>query len=409
MSGTTRGQVPPGETPSPPGPRKYVATHRWITFRADLSHVGIELWLLLGEAMSKIAHIAGVPLLPETADRLHHLYLAKGALATTAIEGNTLTEEQVLQHLEGKLKLPASQQYLTKEIDNILAASNTIAQDVIRGADGSLSADRIRAFNRLVLDGLQLDDDVVPGEFRQHSVVVANYRGVPAEDCEFLVSEMSKWLNHPSLGGGTKTMPPIGYAILRAVLAHLYLAWIHPFGDGNGRTARLLELQILLAAGVPMPAAHLLSNHYNHTRSEYYRVLARTSSSGGDVIPFVLYAVRGFVDGLRAQLDVIREQQWEVAWENYVHRAFKDNKGPTAERRRWLALDLTKSGGPVPRSAIRDLTPRLARAYASKTEKTLTRDLNALHRMRLVLREKDGYRANRTLIIAFLPAKVREG
>ncbi len=33
----------------------------------------------------------------------------------------------------------------------------------------------------------------------------------------------------------------VAAAILRAVLAHLYIAWIHPFGDGNGRTARLAK------------------------------------------------------------------------------------------------------------------------------------------------------------------------
>ena len=51
--------------------------------------------------------------------------------------------------------------------------------------------------------------------------------------------------------------------IIKAIVAHLYIAWIHPFGDGNGRTARLLELQILLNSNIPTPAAHLLSNHYN--------------------------------------------------------------------------------------------------------------------------------------------------
>jgi Fic family protein len=60
-------------------------------------------------------------------------------------------------------------------------------------------------------------------------------------------------------------------ALMKAILTHLYIAWIHPFGDGNGRTARLAELQILLAAGMPMPASHLLSNHYNTTRTDLYR------------------------------------------------------------------------------------------------------------------------------------------
>ena len=44
--------------------------------------------------------------------------------------------------------------------------------------------------------------------------------------------------------------------LVRAMMAHLYLAWIHTFGDGNGRTARLLEFLILARSGkVPLPAA----------------------------------------------------------------------------------------------------------------------------------------------------------
>ena len=56
----------------------------------------------VGEAVSKIEHIAGVPLEPESARALHEVYLAKGALATTAIEGNTLSEEEVREHLKGR-------------------------------------------------------------------------------------------------------------------------------------------------------------------------------------------------------------------------------------------------------------------------------------------------------------------
>ncbi|MBW2661693.1 MAG: Fic family protein, partial [Deltaproteobacteria bacterium] len=37
---------------------------------------------------------------------------------------------------------------------------------------------------------------------------------------------------------------------------------MHPFGDGNGRTARLLEFEALLSSGVPAPSSQLLSNHY---------------------------------------------------------------------------------------------------------------------------------------------------
>ena len=57
------------------------------------------------------------------------------------------------------------------------------------------------------------------------------------------------------------------YAILKAIFAHLYLVWIHPFGDGNGRTARLLEFHILTAASLPYPVTHLLSNYSQYPHS----------------------------------------------------------------------------------------------------------------------------------------------
>jgi Fic family protein len=364
------------------------------------------LWLLLGEAASKCEHVAGVPLRPSTAQALHQLYLAKGALATTAIEGNTLTEKEVLARLQGKLKLPHSKEYLGQEVDNIVAACNRIGER-LRTGDVALTAERVCDFNRQVLEKLTLDENVVPGEVRKHSVLVGNvYRGAPAEDCEFLLGRLCEWLAGDDFAApeGMETV----YAIIKAVAAHLYLAWIHPFGDGNGRTARLVEFQILLSAGVPTPAAHLLSNHYNQTRAEYYRQLDRASKSGGDLGPFIEYAARGFVDGLREQLQKIRDQQWDVAWRSYVHEKFRDQSGANAKRQRDLVLELSAAAEPVAVGKLNELTPRLAKAYAGISAKTLQRDLAAVEELGLVERDARGVRAKRELILAFLPWRRRE-
>ena len=77
--------------------RTFERTHPWISFRCDLGKAGAELWLSLGEAASKCEHISRVPLRPATAEMLQQLYLAKGAAATTAIEGNSLSEAEVLK------------------------------------------------------------------------------------------------------------------------------------------------------------------------------------------------------------------------------------------------------------------------------------------------------------------------
>lgn len=362
------------------------------------------LWMALAECQSKCEHIAGVPLQPENAEKLHLLFLAKGALATTAIEGNTLSEAEVLQHLQGKLQLPPSREYLAQEIDNIVAGCNSIVDEIQSRRPLTLTADRIRHLNRYVLEKLPLDEGVMPGEIRRHEVTVARYRGAPAEDCEFLLGRLCEWLAGEEFALQREDLS-IASAILKAVFAHLYLAWIHPFADGNGRTARLVEFQILIASGVPAPAAHLLSNHYNQTRTEYYRQLDHASKSGGAVIPFIDYAVRGLLDGLRAQLKVIREQQWEVAWENHVHDCFRQLSGPNHERRKHLVLDLSKHAGPIPFNKLPEISARLATEYANRTKRTLARDVNALLKMGLLRRDSNGVAAAKEVILAFLPIR----
>ncbi|MDA2914542.1 Fic family protein, partial [Acidobacteriia bacterium AH_259_A11_L15] len=79
--------------------RTYERTHPWLTFNANLTQAPPRLWIMLGECQSKCIGISRVPLRPATAWYLFQVYLAKGALATTAIEGNTLSEKEVLQHL----------------------------------------------------------------------------------------------------------------------------------------------------------------------------------------------------------------------------------------------------------------------------------------------------------------------
>lgn len=339
---------------------------------------------------------------PRTADALHVLYLARGALATTAIEGNTLSAEEVHKLLRGQLDLPPSKGYLAREVDNIIDACNNILSDIGRGATPPLSPQRVKDLNTRVLKGLDVGPEVELGRVRSHSVGVARYPGAPPQDCEYLLDQLAEWINGPDFDRADD-LGQLGAPILKAIVAHLYLAWIHPFGDGNGRTARLVEFQILVGSGVPSPAAHLLSNHYNETRSEYYRQLDRSSRTPNGAIDFLMYALQGFVDGLNGQVKTIRSHQWDVAWENYVHGVFRDRNKPADIRRRHLVLDLSEHDGPIRRQQLRLLTPRLAEAYATKTDKTLSRDLNALQEMDLVRRGTDGVVANKEKILAFLP------
>lgn len=380
--------------------RTYEQTHPWLKFISDFSASGPGLWIMLGECQSKCEHIARVPLRPDVSEMLFKVYLAKGALASTAIEGNTLTEQQVLQHLEGQLSLPPSQQYLQKEVDNIVKACNETLDLISQGRIPELNSERIKKINAQVLDGLPLPDYAMPGKTRTYPVTVGSYRGAPEADCDYLLNNLCDWLNGDQFKA--REGLEIATAILKSIVAHLYMAWIHPFGDGNGRSARLIEFEILISSGVPAPAAHLLSNHYNQTRAEYYRQLERASSSGGDINAFVSYAIQGFLDGLRTQLDLIWDQLWDITWRNYVHELLGREAGRTSTRRRHLALDLSRQNKAVQLSELVNVSPRITKAYSNKTQKTISRDVRELVDRGIIEKTPTGYRAKKEIIRAFL-------
>ncbi len=376
--------------------RKYLESHPWLTFELNLKEAEHNFWMLLGEAASKCEHIAGVPLLPEVANELHMVYLVKGVMATTAIEGNTLTEAQVLQQLEGKLVLPQSQEYLAQEVQNIIDALIAVFPAAIAGIDVNL--DLIKRMNATVLKDLPHDEDVDPGKVREHSVTVGHYRGAPPEDCEYLLSRLCEVLNDSTKG----SISPIALGILKAIFAHLYLAWIHPFGDGNGRTSRLLEYYILLSAGVSTPSAHLLSNHYNQTRKEYYRQLDQASRSGGNILPFLNYALSGFVEGLKSQIGRIKQQQLEVTWQYYIYEVYKHRVGDVEKRRRDLLIEISKEPQPILIHNLRR-NAGIANAYGKSTDRVLARDIQILKDERFLEVKGGKVRARKELIESFLP------
>ncbi|MCQ3803055.1 MAG: Fic family protein [bacterium] len=383
--------------------RSYLKSHPWLTFEAtDINSLDPRVWMLLGEARSKCEHLAGTPLQPDVARRFYEVALIKGAQATTAIEGNTLTEEQVAGILRGTFKAPPSRAYQEREVKNVLGALTAIANEIVEGDFPTITSELIFEFNQQVLEGTEYETHVVPGQIRDYSVGVPAYQGVPAEDCSYLLHRLAEWLESDVFRSGD-TEIRFALAVACAVYAHLYLAWLHPFGDGNGRTARLLEFLILARCGMmPLPTAHLLSNHYNLTRDQYYREMAkagRNSDTGG----FLGYAIQGLVDGVREQLDQVQRQHVDVTWVNFVYETMnRFPSSPARDRQRSLVLAMP-TGVDIPKKEVPELSPRLAALYATKGPRTLSRDLNRLRSVKLVTKRPKGWRANIRIIRAFLP------
>jgi hypothetical protein len=111
------------------------------------------------------------------------------------------------------------------------------------------------------------------------------------------------------------------------------------------------------------------------------------------------------VDKTRDTKSVVWDQQRDATWQNHVHDIFKGKDGASGTRQRRLALDLGMAEDWVEIQSIDELTPRLAKAYAGKSQKTLQRDLNDLQKLNLIQRRPGKVKANREIIHAFRPLR----
>jgi len=358
---------------------------------------------LLGQCYAYIKSILNIPISPEYYRQLLSVSLNKGALASTAIEGNTLTEEELILIQKGK-ELAPSRRYQQQEVENILSAFNVILGELVgEKSPAIISPELVRRFNEMVGRNIGEAFGGIPGRFREQNVVVGAYRPPSFEMVKGLVQKLCDWLIRHFHYMHNQNF---NEAVIEAIVAHVYIAWIHPFLDGNGRTARLLEFYILMRAGVPSIASHILSNHYNNTRTEYYRQLQYTTETG-NLNKFIEYALEGFRDGLESIIAVIHKDQTKSTWNNYandvIEKMQNEGKNKNILRRiRQLAYNI-----PADRfyslEEIMILNTKIAEEYRGFNQRTLLRDLNLLVEKELFKADKNKFRANYELLHTFLP------
>ncbi len=400
-----------------------MTSHPFIKFPPDLGEFPAHVWLLLGEIQARIDQIKRIPIPRENSDSLRLVYLTKGVHSTTAIEGNSFSEDEVAKIIEGKLQAQPSREYQQQQIDNMLHAFNAVADTRLRGSNSPFTMDLLNSYHKIVLHNLEesLASEVVIGALRRHRVMAGRYLAAPPEECARLIKLYCDWLNQD-------TQATAGYEIasqiIKALVAHVYFAWIHPYGDGNGRMTRLIEFMILLRAGVPDVAAHLLSNFYNKTRDQYYMRLQASHGEYRDgsypensnLQGFIRYALQGFKDELDEQFSTIHSMQVRIIWHDYIHvefrKRFSEKLSAARQRQKRLILDLTdhKFDEPVTKEQIRDVSPALYYAYAERNKRMIQRDLNALLDMELLLHDGTGYKQNSDILLGFFAnARVEPG
>ena len=200
------------------------------------------------------------PLSKNLVEKLREQFSVEMTYNSTAIEGNTMTLQETFLVLKEGFTIKGKTFNEHLEIKNHSEALKYLYEVVNSKKRISLSNKLIRDMHTLVV---RTEDAAEPGSYRSTEVRISGSQHVPTPGYQ-VVSEMKnfvdKYTNSPD-----KELHPIEYA----ALFHHDLVSIHPFIDGNGRTARLLMNLSLMQEGYPLVA--LLKTD----RKKYYSLLEK--------------------------------------------------------------------------------------------------------------------------------------
>ncbi|MGN6369860.1 MAG: Fic family protein [Phycisphaerae bacterium] len=248
---------------------------------------------------------------------------------STQIEGNRLTQAQVREVVEGEgVHLPGRERD-ELEVRHYYAALAEVERLAKR--KGKLREEDVRRIHGLVMHGR-----LAATAYRDGQNVIRDsvsrrivYMPPEAKDVPRLVGDLVGWMNREMERG---ELP----APLIAALAHYQFATIHPYYDGNGRTARLLATLILHRSGYGLKGIYSLDEYYAKNLAGYYAALTVGPSHNyymgreeADVTGFVGY----FCQGMAEAFGAVRRQAMRAAERGGRDRAREMGELDLRERR----------------------------------------------------------------------------
>jgi Fic family protein len=252
---------------------------------------------------------------------LRRLARASSVGSSTSIEGFSVPEEEVAALVSGEATP------LADEEDRMAVACYARAMDHV----GVMADDPgFRWDERVILD-LHFDAcwfqrDMTPGRWRTGPIGVTGggsliYQAPPAEQVAGLMADVVGWLEEGDL------QAPV---VVRAAMAHLHVVSIHPFRDGNGRIARIVQSLVLAREGLLSPEFASIEDHLARHTAEYYRVLREVQ--GGHYQParsaaaWIRFCIDAHLAQARQRLDQIARAaaRWGLLEEIVGERGWPD-------------------------------------------------------------------------------------
>jgi len=289
---------------------------------------------------------------------------------STHIEGTALSLEQAQNILEGR-KLKGISRDDEKELLNYKKTMDFISKYL--GKDDPITESIVRELHKSTVKGVR-GDKADPGNYRKIQNFVANsltreiiYTPPAPLEVPHLMREFVAWLNK------VEELSPV----LIAGIAQFQFVHIHPFIDGNGRTARLLSTLILYKTGYDFKRLFSISEYYDKDRPAYYKAIQSVRNNKMDMTGWLEY----FVTGLRSQMEEIQEKGKKIIISEKIINAL-------------ASYDLTPRQVKIMRYLVINdrIDNEQCQALCNSIKRTATRDLTGLVEKSLLVKygEKKG-------------------
>lgn len=299
--------------------RRYITPQHWIRYDAT------AVFNLLVEAKTAAAVLQHMPYLHQWIEQAHEEQLRLEAAGTSRIEGAEFTQREQDEALASD---SLQHTRLTHSQRQLRCADATYRWMQIQPAHRPLTSDFILNIHRRIVTGCD-DDHCEPGALRPDGWNVTF--GTPicrgAEggyECQTAFKALCT-----AIAGEFQRHDPI----VQAIAVHYHIGAMHPFGDGNGRTARALEAFMLRRAGVNDVVMVSLSNYYYERKDEYLATLNQSRQRGHDITPFLLFAFKAIIDRCNSLTEEITDNHRRILFRECANSLFGQLRSP---RRRVL-------------------------------------------------------------------------
>jgi Fic family protein len=342
---------------------RYEVPRNWIAY--DRAAIFEELMA----ARAAILALTQMPYQRSWADELQKVQLKREVAGTSRIEGAEFTEKE----LDAAMR-ETPEQLETRSQKQAAAAVATYRWIAGLEADHPIDQPLICEVHRRLVFGCD-DDHCAPGQPRARDQNVTfgapQHRGVEGGvECEAALRRLVG-----AVRGPFREHDPL----IQALALHYHFAAMHPFLDGNGRTARALEAVMLQRTGLRDTLFIAMSNYYYEQKVGYLNALNATRAASHDLTLFLKFGLKGVENQCRGLFGEIRQQVAKALFRNTVTDLFGRMKSPrkrVVSGRHVQLLNLLLEEEEMTVAALAERTPHLFKV--GNPYKALIRDLNYL-------------------------------